>query len=65
LSPETTPAPSTEAILQIAPRGGLVGLDVYHTQLPAFVLLTDGRVIRPGTPTDIYSGPALPTAQVH
>ena len=54
------PTGADEAIFVIESRGGFVPIDFAVTQLPAFVLLGDGRVIVQGPQTLEFPGPALP-----
>lgn len=57
------PTGAAEPILVVAHEGGFVMMDMVAMQLPSFVLLGDGRVIRPGLQTLQYPGPALPPVQ--
>ena len=54
------PTGADQAIFIIESRGGFVPVDFAATQLPAFVLLGDGRVIMQGPQTLEFPGPALP-----
>jgi hypothetical protein len=61
--PISHPAGAT-TVLRVDYRGGFVPADVRLTQLPAFLLLGDGRVIQPGAQAAIYPGPLLPALEV-
>ena len=61
--PISHPAGST-TLLRVEYRGGFVPPDVRLTQLPAFLLVGDGRVIQPGAQIAIYPGPLLPALEV-
>jgi len=61
--PISHPAGSTTLLL-VEYRGGFVPPDVRLTQLPAFLLVGDGRVIQPGAPIAVYPGPLLPALEV-
>lgn len=54
------PTGADEAILVVEYTGGFGPVDLLATQLPAFVLLGDGRVIMQGMQTLEFPGPALP-----
>lgn len=51
-------------VLRVEDRGGLVPPNMRLTQLSAFSLLGDGRVIQPGAQIAIYPGPLLPALEV-
>ncbi len=50
----------SEAVLIVEYAGGMMPVDFAVTQLPAFVMLGDGRVIVQGMQTLEFPGPALP-----
>ena len=54
------PTTADEAIVVVESRGGFVPVDFLASQVPAFVLLGDGRVIMLGAQTLEFPGPALP-----
>jgi hypothetical protein len=54
------PTGANEPILVIESAGGFVPVQFLASQLPAFVLLGDGRVIMHGAQTLQFPGPALP-----
>jgi hypothetical protein len=56
--------PGDQLVLRVEHRGGLMIAGGFFTNLPAFTLLGDGRVILPGAQTAIFPGPALPSLQV-
>lgn len=54
------PRGADEPIVVVEHAGGFVPVEFAVTQMPAFVLLGDGRAIVQGAQTLIYPGPALP-----
>lgn len=54
------PTTAEEPIVIVESRGGFVPVDFLASQVPAFVLLGDGRVIMLGAQTLEFPGPALP-----
>lgn len=54
------PTGADEPILVVENVGGFVPVDFMVTQVPAFALYGDGRVVMPGMQTLEFPGPALP-----
>ena len=58
------PTGADELILRLDVTGGFMPVSYVVTQLPAFSLYGDGRVIAPGPQIAIFPAPALPSVQV-
>ena len=51
-------------VIRIEHTGGLVPYETLFTNLPAFTVTGDGRVIVQGPVAEVYPGPALPNVLV-
>jgi hypothetical protein len=66
-TPSDSPIPHPDGdalVFRYGYSGGFVPMETIFSNLPAFSLMGDGRVIVQGAQTAIYPGPALPSIQV-
>jgi hypothetical protein len=54
------PTGRDQIVLRLSYEGGFVPLEYNLTQIPAFALYGNGRIVLPGAQIELYPGPALP-----